>query len=84
VLRTRVETALCAVFAVLTVLTIAWPEWIEGLTGLEPDGGNGSLEWLIVLLFGLITVGLGLRARYDYRQVRLRATSGASTEASAR
>jgi hypothetical protein len=83
VLRTRLEVVLCTLFAVLTVLTVVWPSWIEGLTGLEPDAGNGTVEWLIVLLFGLIAVGLGLRARHDYRHVRPRAMTNTSAEGGA-
>lgn len=42
------------------------PEWIEELTGLEPDGGSGALEFLLVLVPMVAAVGfglLGLRAR---------------------
>jgi hypothetical protein len=74
-LRTRFEAALCAVFAILALATLVWPTWIESLTGLEPDGGNGMFEWLIVLVFGLVALGLGLLARHDYRLARSRPVS---------
>jgi hypothetical protein len=31
-------------------------DWIEGRFGFEPDGGNGVIEWLLVLL----PLGLGV------------------------
>lgn len=59
-----VLAALSAVAALAGI--VLGPEWIEDLTGLEPDGGSGALEFLLVLVpavaavcFGL----LGLRAR---------------------
>jgi hypothetical protein len=36
------------------------PEWIESLTGLEPDGGNGMLELLVIALPIIAGIGLGL------------------------
>jgi len=35
------------------VLTVLIPDWIERLLGAAPDGGNGSIEWGLVL--GLLT-----------------------------
>ena len=49
--------------AALSVLTLVWPEWIEEIFGVEPDGGNGSLEWIIALGFLAVGIGLGLLAR---------------------
>lgn len=33
-------------------------DWIERWFGLNPDGGDGSVEWLLV--GGLVAVGLAL------------------------
>jgi hypothetical protein len=40
------EVALGTLTTALLVLTLAWPQWIELMFGIEPDGGDGSLEWL--------------------------------------
>src|SRR6266540_4097970 len=47
--RTRfwTETALAAFTAVLCLLTLVWPAWIEAVSGVDPDGGNGALEWAL-------------------------------------
>jgi hypothetical protein len=33
---------------VTLVLAIVWRDWIETVLGINPDGGSGSLEWLVV------------------------------------
>jgi hypothetical protein len=73
--RVRIETILAIIGAALAVLTLAWPEWIEEIFGVEPDGGNGSLEWIIAVGFLAVGVGLGLLARHDQRRLRNLATS---------
>lgn len=37
---------------------VVGPQWIEQLTGFEPDGGNGSLEYLVVLAPAVLAVVL--------------------------
>lgn len=69
-LRSHLETGLAALSAGLALLTLVMPSWIEELTGIDPDGGNGMVEWLIVLLFGAAAVTLGLLARRDYLLAR--------------
>jgi len=69
-IRVRIETILAIIGAALAVLTLAWPEWIEEIFGVEPDGGNGSLEWIIAVGFLAVGIGLGLLARHDQRRLR--------------
>lgn len=49
------------------MLTASVPDWIEAVFGVEPDGGDGSLEWLLVLGFGLLAVVSGALPRRDQR-----------------
>jgi hypothetical protein len=72
VIRARLELGLSAVFAVLAVVSLIWPTWIESLTGLEPDKGSGEVEWWIVVILGLATIGLGLLGGRDRAAARLR------------
>ena len=44
------------------------PEWIEELTGFEPDGGNGSLELLVVVLPVAAAIGFGLLGHRTLRR----------------
>lgn len=65
--RWKLQATLAVVSAVLAVVTAVNAEWIEELTGLEPDGGNGELEWLFVATFALAAVLLGA---FSYRTRR--------------
>jgi hypothetical protein len=58
--RFWVETVLAALAAGLFVLTLVSRDWIERIFCVEPDEGNGSLEWLIT--GGLIGLGVVLGA----------------------
>jgi len=59
----RMRSRLAAVGAALTftlaVLTVVVPAWIEVTFGVDPDGGNGAVEVLIAVAFGVVTVALG-------------------------
>src|SRR5262245_11048677 len=57
--------ATVAVASVATlVVTVAWHDWIEIVFGVDPDDGNGSLEWLVVasiVISGLTSSALARR-----------------------
>jgi hypothetical protein len=76
VLRVRIEILVSALLAAATILTAVWPDWIEGLTGFDPDGGNGSAEWLIVVVLAVITVAAIALTRHDLRVTRRRTAIG--------
>jgi hypothetical protein len=53
--------------AFLALLTLVVPDWIEAVLHIDPDGGNGSSEWLVVLVFAAAAVGFGAMARAELR-----------------
>jgi hypothetical protein len=57
--RSRLQLILAAIFLFLTLLAIIFPVWIEELTGRSPDGGNGELELLLAVPFGIAALVLG-------------------------
>ena len=63
--RIWTETALATLTAAIALLTIVWPDWIEVIFGVDPDGGNGALEWGFVGLSAFASLMFGLRARAD-------------------
>lgn len=67
--RFRIELGLATLSALLFVVTVAWPEWIEMIFGVDPDHGDGSLEWLIMGVTALCAIGVSLRARDDWRRL---------------
>ncbi|MCW2538449.1 MAG: putative rane protein [Frankiales bacterium] len=69
--RFWIETILASISGLLTVLTLITREWIEALTGWDPDHGNGSLEWLIVVVFAVAAAVLGVAARIEWRRPAL-------------
>ena len=76
VLRVRIEIAVSALLGMATILTAVWPDWIEGLFGFDPDGGNGSAEWLIVAVLAVATVAAVALTRHDLRVARRRTSVG--------
>ena len=76
VLRARIEVVLSAILGAATILTAVWPDWIEGVLGFDPDGGNGSVEWLIVAGLAVATLIVAVLARRDLRVVRRSASAG--------
>jgi len=69
-LQAKIESGVAVLAGFLFLLTLITREWIEALTGWDPDHGNGSLEWLIVVVLAVVAVGIGLRARSDWRKVQ--------------
>jgi hypothetical protein len=57
--RGRLQLALTVAFGMLTILAVAVPMWIEEVSGLSPDAGNGELELLLGVPFGLASLVLG-------------------------
>ena len=73
--RAWLETFLAVLTGALAVLTLISREWIEALTGLDPDEHSGSLEWLVVVICGLLAVTCSLLARRSWRRIRMAASS---------
>jgi hypothetical protein len=66
--RPWLRTILACVSGIVTLATIVWPDWIETITGTEPDGGDGSLEWGLVVVLLLVTAMLTGFAGYEWRR----------------
>jgi hypothetical protein len=56
-------------------LAVAPLDWIEESTGFEPDGGSGSLEWILVV----VAVVAGLACLVRAASVARRSASSANT-----
>jgi hypothetical protein len=67
--RLRFEAGVALLAAALAVLTLISREWIEVLTGWDPDGGDGSLEWLLVTGLATVAAGSALLALADRRRL---------------
>jgi len=69
--RFWLESILGSVTAVIAVVTLFWHDWIEAVFGVDPDKGNGSAEWLVVLTLLILTAALAIGARFEWRRSRL-------------
>ena len=66
--RFWVEVGVAALTTALTVLTILVPTWIETIFGIDPDGGNGTLEWAIVAMSCILSAAIWFAAQRDWRR----------------
>ncbi len=67
--RFWIEAGLAVVSGFLLLLTLVNSEWIEASFRVDPDGGNGSLEWLIVaaLLATTVAFGVGFVSSHPFK-----------------
>jgi hypothetical protein len=66
-MRYRLEVIGAAVTGLAAAITSIVPDWIEEVVHVDPDSGNGSLEWLIVAALALATVTLSALAWRERR-----------------
>ena len=69
-LRLWLEIGMATITGLLSVITLVARDWIERVFAVEPDAGNGSLEWLIVGALLVATIALILLARSEWRRIR--------------
>jgi uncharacterized membrane protein len=67
-MRYRLQVVGAAVTGLAAVITAIVPDWIEEAFHVEPDAGNGSLEWLIVVALALAAVALSALAWRERRR----------------
>jgi hypothetical protein len=64
--RSLMETTLALAAGLFAVLAAIWPDWIEAF-GIDPDHGDGSLEWTIPIVLAAAALVLGFVARRHWR-----------------
>jgi hypothetical protein len=66
----RIELAISALSVFMLALTLWDPMWFERLFDESPDGGDGSLERLVVCTcFAAAAIGSALLARRERRRL---------------
>jgi DMSO/TMAO reductase YedYZ heme-binding membrane subunit len=69
--RFWLESVLGSITGFVAVITLFWHDWIEIVFGVDPDKGNGSVEWLVVLILLILTAALAIGASVEWRHARL-------------
>lgn len=67
------EASLGGACGVLALTTLVWRDWIEAVFRVDPDHGNGGVEWLVVAALAVIAVSLGVAARASWRRAHVTA-----------
>jgi apolipoprotein N-acyltransferase len=64
------ESVAAGAFAFFFLITLVWHDWLEIVFGIDPDHGNGAVEWLIVGVSGVLALACFLLARGEWRRTR--------------
>jgi tetrahydromethanopterin S-methyltransferase subunit E len=67
------ESILGTLTGILFIVTLFSRDWIETIFHIDPDQGQGWVEWLIVVALALVTVGLGALARAEWSRPSIKA-----------
>jgi hypothetical protein len=62
------EAAMATSSLLLGALAVLWKDWIEIVFRVDPDGGSGELEWLIVATSVAVTIAFTALARHEWRR----------------
>jgi tetrahydromethanopterin S-methyltransferase subunit E len=68
--RFWLETGLAILTGILFGITLIWHNWVEIIFKMDPDQGSGLLEWLVVGTLLVVTIGLIVLARYEWRKAQ--------------
>jgi hypothetical protein len=66
------EVATSALALTIFVATVFWPDWIELCFGVDPDGGDGSAEWVVVAISAAFTIVAFTIASKEWRRTYAR------------
>lgn len=66
--RFYLEAGAGALTTALFLATLLYPDWIEAIFKINSDAGNGSLEWFVVGVLLVVTVGLFTLAGREWRR----------------
>jgi hypothetical protein len=69
--RFWLESVLALIMGAVAIITLFWHDWIEIIFGVDPDEGNGSAEWVVVVILLAVTLVLFLGVRLEWRRARL-------------
>jgi tetrahydromethanopterin S-methyltransferase subunit E len=62
------ETILGIITGIMFVVTLLNRTWIETVFNIDPDQGQGWVEWMIVGVLLVVTLVLGTLARHEWRR----------------
>ena len=68
--RFWLEAILASVTGALFVVTLFWHAWLEAF-GFDPDHGDGSAEWLVVIVLALTCAASVTAARFEWRRAAM-------------
>jgi hypothetical protein len=81
--RFWVEGGAAGAASLLLVVTLVWPSWLELVFGMDPDSGNGVVEWLIVLAAAIGSLASSALALREWRGSLWRSVPTASASGTA-
>jgi hypothetical protein len=81
--RFWVEGVAAGAASLLLVVTLVWPTWIELVFGMDPDSGNGVVEWLTVLVAAICSLASSALALREWRGSLWRTVPTASASGTA-
>jgi hypothetical protein len=64
------ESVAAGLFTFYFLITLVWHDWLEIVFGIDPDHGNGAVEWLIVGVSGALALACSVLARGEWRRTR--------------
>ena len=69
--RFWLESILGSLTGMVAVVTLFSHDWIEAVFRVDPDKGNGSVEWLVVSILLFLAVALAGGARLEWHRAQL-------------
>ncbi|MEU9880366.1 ABC transporter permease [Streptomyces phaeochromogenes] len=73
--RRWASRTLAASSVLMLIMTVVVPQWIEAVFRVEPDGGDGSLEVMVVIALAALAVITCLDVALEVRRARRSSTA---------